>query len=679
MFAPCISPGVGKGTLDQSGTAVPGFDFRCPVKALPGGCRLVYGVAVTGEESEDARVEEPRGKRLAFLSLAALGVVYGDIGTSPLYALRECFHGTYAIEVNRANILGVLSLVFWALLIVVTLKYLTFILRADNHGEGGVIALTALISPKKRTRSRHILLLGGLGLFGASLLYGDGMITPAISVLSAVEGLDVATPVLGPYVVPVTIAILVGLFAVQRFGTGGVGAFFGPVTLVWFGVLAALGIWSLVSSPEVLAAVSPHHAVVFFLHNRLKGFLTLGAVFLVVTGSEALYADMGHFGRRPIRLAWYVVVLPALLLNYFGQGALLLRHPEAAHNPFYNLAPAWALYPLVGIATAATIIASQAVISGAFSLTRQAIQLGYCPRMRIEHTSSEEIGQVYVPFVNWTLMAATVGLVLSFRSSHTLAAAYGVAVTTTMIITTILFYFVARERWGWSPLRVGLLTALFAVVDVSFFGANITKIAHGAWFPLVIGLIVFSFLSTWERGRAILARKFAAKTRPFDEFFEELDAEAIPRVPGRAVYMTSTHTGVPPVLLHNLVHNKVLHEEVVLLTVMTEDVPRVAAGEKIELEDLGRGFFHLTAHYGFMEDPSVPHLLGAAKAKGLDLTMAETSFFLGREALFARKKEGLTSWRLALFRFMSRNALGATAFFHIPRNRVIEIGAQIEL
>jgi KUP system potassium uptake protein len=631
------------------------------------------------EKAETTRTEEPRGRRLAFLSLAALGVVYGDIGTSPLYAIRECFHGIYAIEVTRANILGVLSLVLWALLIVVTLKYLSYIMRADNRGEGGVIALTALISPQRRTRSGRILLLGALGLFGASLLYGDGMITPAISVLSAVEGLDVATPVLAPYVVPITIVILVALFSVQRFGTGGVGAFFGPVTLAWFGVLAALGIGSLVSNPEVLAAVSPHYAVGFLLRNHTVGFLTLGAVFLVVTGSEALYADMGHFGRRPIRLAWYCVVLPALLLNYFGQGALLLRHPEVAHNPFYNLAPAWALYPLVGIATAATIIASQAVISGAFSLTRQAIQLGSCPRMRIDQTSSEEIGQIYVPFVNWTLMLSTVGLVLIFRSSHTLAAAYGVAVTTTMIIATTLFYFVARERWGWGRLRAGLPTALFVVVDLSFFGANISKIGHGAWFPLAIGLIVFSLLSTWKRGREILARKFAARMQPFDQFFATLDADAISRVPGRAVYMTSTSSGVPPVLLHNLAHNKVLHEEVVLLTVVTEEVPRVPAGEKIELEDLGHGFFQLTAHYGFMEDASVPHLLGAAKAKGLDLTMAETSFFLGREALFARKKEGLAAWRLALFRFMSRNALGATTFFHIPRNRVIEIGAQIEL
>lgn len=629
-------------------------------------------------ETEDARPEEARGKRLAFLTLAALGVVYGDIGTSPLYAIRECFHGTYAIDLNRANILGVLSLVLWALLIVVTLKYLTYILRADNRGEGGVIALTALISPQKRTRSGRILLLGALGLFGASLLYGDGMITPAISVLSAVEGLHVATPVLAPYVIPITITILVALFSVQRFGTGSVGSFFGPVTLVWFAVLAALGVRSVVSNPEVLAAVSPHHAAEFLLRNGTVGFLTLGAVFLVVTGSEALYADMGHFGRRPIRLAWYLVVLPSLILNYFGQGALLLRHPEAAHNPFYLLAPSWALYPLVGVATAATIIASQAVIAGAFSLTRQAIQLGYCPRMRIEHTSPSEIGQVYVPFLNWSLMIATVGLVLIFRSSHTLAAAYGVAVTTTMLIATTLFFFVARERWGWGLLRAGLPAVLFIVVDLAFFGANISKIGHGAWFPLAIGLVIFSLLSTWKRGRDILARKFATMVRPFDEFFPTLEKEKIQRVPGRAVYMTSTPSGIPPVLAHNLAHNKVLHEEVVLLTVLTTEVPRVPAGEKVELEELGHGFFQLTAHYGFMEDASVPHILGTAKTKGLERSMGETSFFLGREALFPRNEHGLAAWRIAVFRFMSRNALNATTFFHIPRNQVIEIGAQIE-
>lgn len=638
----------------------------------------------TNEESKDVEVPDdqtdgPRGGRFALLCMAALGVVYGDIGTSPLYAIRECFYGEYGIPVTTDNVLGVLSLVLWALVIVVTLKYLSFILRADNNGEGGVIALTALVLEQGRRRRGLTFVLVTLGLFGASLLYGDGMITPAISVLSAVEGLHVATPFFDPYVVPATVVILVGLFLFQRRGTGSVGAVFGPVTLLWFAVLAVLGISSVVQSPGVLAAVSPHHGLAFILRNGTVGFLTLGGVFLVVTGAEALYADLGHFGRRPIRVAWYTVVLPSLLANYFGQGALLLRDPQHAHNPFYNLAPVWALYPLVVIATAATIIASQAVISGAFSLTRQAIQLGYCPRMRIEHTSSDEIGQVYIPLVNWVLMVATIALVLVFRSSSTLAAAYGVAVTTTMIIATLLFFFVARERWGWSLLKAGAPTALFLVVDVSFFAANISKIAHGAWFPLAIGLVVFTLLSTWKRGRDILAKSYSLKAKPFEVFFKEIKAAKIPRVPGRAVYMTGDPSGVPPVLLHNLAHNKVLHEEVVLLTVITEEVPRVRAGERITVDDLGHGFFQLTARYGFMDNPSIPHVLGAAKSKGLDLTMAETSFFLGRETAFTARKSGMAPWRAGLFRLMNRNSLSATAYFRIPHSSVVEIGAQIEV
>ncbi|MCG6925665.1 MAG: potassium transporter Kup [Acidobacteria bacterium] len=613
------------------------------------------------------------------LCLAALGVVYGDIGTSPLYAIRECFYGEYGIEPSRANVLGVLSLVFWSLLLVVSGKYLTFILRADNNGEGGVIALLALVRPERRTRNRQRLALVAVGLFGASLLYGDGMITPAISVMSAVEGLEVATPVFAPYVVPITVAILAALFLIQRRGTARIGALFGPVTLVWLLVIAALGLRGLVQEPGVLAALHPARGLEFLLRNGGHGYLVLGAVFLVVTGTEALYADMGHFGRRPIRLTWYVLVLPCLLLSYFGQAALVLRDPGAAHNPFFRLVPQWALYPLVGLATAATIIASQAVISGAFSLTRQAIQLGYCPRLQIIHTSETEPGQIFVPAVNWTLMLATVALVLGFRSSSRLAAAYGVAVTTTMLIATVLFYVVARERWQWTRLAAAAPATLFLLVDLSFFGANVVKIAHGAWFPLVIGLAVFTLLMTWKRGRELLAQRFRAKGLSFERFLEKLEEDAPVRVSGRAVFMTGNPGLVPPALLHNLKHNKVLHEEVVVLTVVTEEIPYVASGERVEVESLGNGFHRISARYGFMQDPSVPHILAAAKSKGLELTVAETSFFLGRERFLAGGKGGLPLWRARLFAFMSRNAAGATTFFRIPPDRVVEIGEQIPL
>ncbi|MCG6920731.1 MAG: potassium transporter Kup [Acidobacteria bacterium] len=633
-------------------------------------------LAARAEGGEDPA---PGGRRLALLCVAALGIVYGDIGTSPLYAIRECFYGEYGIEPSRANVLGVLSLVFWSLLVVVSGKYLTFILRADNHGEGGIIALLALVRPERRTQNRRRLALVAVGLFGASLLYGDGMITPAISVMSAVEGLEVATPVFGPYVVPITVAILAGLFLIQRRGTARIGALFGPVTLIWLLVIAALGLRGLVQEPGVLAALHPVHGLEFLLRNGGRGYLVLGAVFLVVTGTEALYADMGHFGRRPIRLTWYVVVLPSLLLSYFGQAALVLSDPGAAHNPFFNLVPQWALYPLVGLATAATIIASQAVISGAFSLTRQAIQLGYCPRLQIIHTSETERGQIFVPAVNWTLMLATIALVLGFRSSSRLAAAYGVAVTTTMLIATVLFYVVARESWRWPRLAAAAPATLFLVVDLSFFGANVVKIAHGAWFPLAIGLAVFTLLMTWKRGRELLAQRFRAKGLSFERFLEKIEEDAPVRVPGRAVFMTGNPGLVPPALLHNLKHNKVLHEEVVVLTVVTEEIPSVPSGERVEVEALGNGFHRISARYGFMQDPSVPHILAAARSKGLELTVAETSFFLGRERFLTARKGGLPLWREKLFAFMSRNATGATTFFRIPPGQVVEIGEQIPL
>jgi KUP system potassium uptake protein len=622
----------------------------------------------------------PTGRKLLALSLGALGVVYGDIGTSPLYALRACFHGGFAMEPSRANVLGVLSLIFWSLAILVSFKYLGLVLRADNRGEGGVLALTSLVRPKGlRTGSRQgILVLAGL--FAAALLYGDGMITPAISVLSAVEGLNVATPVFTPFVIPITIVILIALFSVQRKGTRGVGIWFGPVTALWFLVIGLLGVAQLVRQPSVLAALMPWHAVSFLAQGGGAGFFVLGAVILSVTGAEALYADMGHFGVRPIRVAWFGLVLPALLLNYFGQGALLLDHPELADQPFYALAPGWMLLPLVVLATAATIIASQAMISGAFSLTRQAIQLGYAPRLKIVHTSSEEIGQVYVPEVNRFLMFATVAVVLGFRSSDALVAAYGVAVTATMVISTWLFAHLARERWRWPLYLVIPPIALFLALELSFFGASLLKIAHGAWFPLVVAAGIFALMTTWKRGRNGLRQQLNQRAIPLQEFMQLLAKQDIPRVDGTAVFLNSEADAVPPSLLHNLKHNRVLHEKVTLLTALTEEVPRVEPERRIEVLDLGQGFTRLVARYGFMENPSVPQILAAASARGLDLPVRDVSFFLSRERILPRRRASfLARWRNQLFAFMSRNALGATAYFDIPPDRVVEIGAQVEI
>ncbi|HEX5136512.1 MAG TPA: potassium transporter Kup [Planctomycetota bacterium] len=622
---------------------------------------------------------KPRGRRLAILSLAALGVVYGDIGTSPLYAVRECFHGEYSVRATHDHVLGVLSLMFWSLMLIVSTKYLTFVLRADNRGQGGIVALLALITPTKRKKEWHRGLLLMLGLFGASLLYGDGMITPAISVLSAVEGLDAAAPGLDPYVIPITIVILVGLFLFQSHGTGKVGVVFGPVMIVWFLILAALGVRGVARDPAVFAALSPHHGARFLLHGGWRAFHVLGSVFLVVTGAEALYADLGHFGARPIRVAWFALAFPCLLLNYFGQGALVLNDPKASEHPFYSLAPTWAIYPLVGLATVATIIASQAVISGAFSLTRQLIQLGYCPRLEIDHTSEEEIGQIYVPRVNWALMAATIALVIGFGSSSKLAAAYGVAVTTTMVIATVLFYVVAREKWNWRRRYLVPLAAVFLAVDLTFFGANIGKITHGAWFPLVIALAIYGILSTWKRGRAVQAARMRERAQPLAEFIAGVAKKPPLRVPGRAVFMSSTGGLVPAALLHNLKHNKVLHEEVVILTVLNEEIPGIPDRERVEVEDLGHGFWRIRARYGFMEDPDVPRVLQAAKAKGLEFTLRETSFFLGRQSLLAAGKSGMWRWRERLFALLSHNAQGATAFFRVPPNQVVELGEQVSL
>ena len=629
----------------------------------------------------------PRGRYLATLALAALGVVYGDIGTSPLYAIRESFYGSHGIAVTPANVLGVMSLVFWSLLIVVTIKYHIVIIRADNKGEGGVLALMALVNGSRLARGlspRRIMIF--LGIFGSALLYADGGLTPAISVLSAVEGLEIATPALAPWVIPVTLVILVGLFLLQSRGTASIGALFGPVMLVWFGTIGVLGLSEIVRQPAVLAAVSPYHAARFFVQDVGRGFVVLGAVFLVVTGGEALYADLGHFGHRAIQIAWFSITFPGLLLNYFGQGALLLRDPMAAENPFYHLAPSWALYPLIILATAAAIIASQAVISGAFSLTRQAVQLGYSPRLNIEHTSSREIGQIYVPAVNWGLMALTCVLVLGFHladtaqpTSSNIAGAYGVALSTLMLITTLMFYVMSREVWRWSFARAAIVSGLFLWVDVLFFAANMLKLRYGGWVPLAIAAVIFLLMTTWKRGREILGKRMLEKTVPLKMLLADLAAEPPLRVPGTAVFMYGTAEHTPPALVHNLAHNKVLHEKVVFLTVVTEDVPHVEPRERVTVKHVGKGFHTVVARYGFMDDPDIEDVLGACRTKTLDIRMEGATFFLGRETLVASERPGMAQWREQLFAFMSRNALRATAFFKIPANQVFEVGAQVEL
>ena len=621
----------------------------------------------------------PRGRYLALMSLGALGIVYGDIGTSPLYALRECFHGAHGVPPTHANVLGVLSLVFWALVIVVTLKYHVYVLRMDNRGEGGILALMGLVHTEsgKRTGFRRLIL--PLGLFGAALLYGDGIITPAISVLSAVEGLEVATPAFTKFVVPITIVILVGLFLIQRRGTGRIGSVFGPIMLIWFGTLAIMGISGIVRDPSVLAAVNPAHAFRFFVRNGFHGFLVLGAVFLVATGGEALYADMGHFGERPIQVDWFCLVGPSLLLNYFGQGALLVHNPEATSNPFYRLAPGWALYPLMILATAATVIASQAVISGAFSLTRQAIQLGYLPRMRIDHTSAREIGQIYVPGVNWALMLACIALVVGFRSSSNLASAYGVAVTTTMVITTVLAYVASREVLGWNTAAAVAVTAAFLFADLAFFGANMIKVAHGGWLPLLVAAGIFTVMTTWRRGRRILFDRINESAMSDEAFLKSIARRSPPRVAGTAVFMDRTVDGIPLPLLHNLKHNKVLHEKVVLLTIVTEEIPYVSDEEQTEIRELGGGLYRIIARYGFVETPNVPELLANLDLPQLKFDPDSTTFFLGRETLLATERPGMAIWREKLFAWMTRNAQAAPLYFRLPPNRVVELGAQIEL
>jgi KUP system potassium uptake protein len=613
------------------------------------------------------------------LTLGALGVVYGDIGTSPLYALKECFHGAHGIAPTHDNVLGVLSLIFYALTFIISIKYLVFVMRADNKGEGGILALMALVSQQPAARRRSRALLITLGLFGAALLYGDGMITPAISVLGAVEGLGIATHVFEPIVVPTTIAILLGLFLIQRHGTHRVGTFFGPIMVLWFLTIGALGAYWVGQNPHVLASLNPAHGVQFLASNGWHGFIVLGSVFLVVTGGEALYADMGHFGRHPIRVAWFALVLPALFMNYLGQGAMLLDHPELAESPFYHMAPRWGLYPLVILATSAAVIASQALISGAFSLTRQAIQLGYSPRLDIEHTSETTQGQIYIPQVNTALMLATVGLVLGFRSSSALAAAYGLAVTSTMVITTLLAYLVARDSWGVSRVVAGTLAGFFLAIDLAFFAANLTKIADGGWFPLVVGGLLYTVLSTWKAGRAVLASRINERIYPLDRFMQDIAWQPPTRVSGTAVFMTSLEQGTPPILLHNLEHNQVLHERVILLTVVTSDTPYVDPGDRMQVETLQQGFYRMILRYGFAEQPDVPAALREAQKNGLPIRFNRTTFFLGIETLLPTERPGMALWRERLFIFTARNAVRATSFFRIPPERVVEIGIQVEL
>ena len=630
--------------------------------------------------TQASKKEEPRGRYLAGLAVAALGVVYGDIGTSPLYALREAFHGRHGIPVTPDNVMGVLSLVFWSLVLVVTIKYHIVIIRADNKGEGGVVALMALVNGSRLARGlplRKIMVV--LGIFGAALIYADGALTPAISVMSAVEGLEIATPALAYWVVPLTLIILVGLFWFQRHGTAQIGAVFGRVMLLWFATLAVLGLVHIVARPSVLAAVSPYYAVTFLADNVGRSLIVLGAVFLVVTGGEALYADLGHFGHRAIQYAWFCVAFPALLLNYFGQGALILGNPAAAVNPFYYLAPRWALYPLIALATAATIIASQAVISGSFSLTRQAVQLGYSPRLQIDHTSSREIGQIYVPAVNWGLMLLTCALVLGFGSSSNIAGAYGVALSTLMVMTTFMFYVMSREVWRWSFTRAALVVGLFLALDIPFLAANALKIQHGGWVPLAIAIILYLLMTTWKRGREILSKRMLEKTVPLKLLLADLAAEPPIRVPGTAVFMYGSADGTPPALIHNLAHNKVLHEKVVFLTVVTEDVPYVSAAERVTVRRIGKGFHSVVARYGFTEDPDIREVVAACKQQQLDIPIEGTTFFLGRETVIASERPGMAVWREQVFAFMTRNALRATAFFKIPPNQVFEVGAQVEL
>ena len=629
--------------------------------------------------SDSAKSNNNKGlKYLLYLSLGAVGIVYGDIGTSPLYAIKECFSPTHGLPVTHDNIMGVLSLIFWSLIIVITFKYLLLIIRLDNEGEGGILALMELVREKIGRRHSYIFVVA-VGLFGAALLYGDGVLTPAISVLSAVEGLNVATPFFEPYIIPLTLIILFALFYFQKGGTEKVGAVFGPITSIWFLVLAVLGIRSIIQTPGVLTAINPVYAFEFFIINKFLAFIVLGAVFLVVTGGEALYADIGHFNYKAIQIAWFFLALPSLLLNYFGQGALLLRSPETVVNPFYHLAPEWALYPMVGLATMATIIASQAIITGSFSLTQQAVQLGYLPRVNIIHTSEDESGQIYIPQVNWLLFIAIVILVLGFRSSGNIASAYGVALTTTMLITTILAFFAMRRIWKWSlPLAV-IVCTFFLIADISFFVSNMLKIEHGGWFPLGLGLCIYIIMKTWNWGRDILLRKIDEVTQPIQKFIDELMSIRVVSIPGTAIYMSSNPKGTPTALVKNLKHNRILHKQIIVLSIIYGKAPHVNTFDTILIENPTEGFYRVVVYYGFMDKANIIQIINILNAKGIEVKMEKTTFFLGREILLVKDETGLQRLRKKLFVLISRNAQRATAFFNIPDDRVFEVGSQIEL
>jgi KUP system potassium uptake protein len=618
-------------------------------------------------------------KKLSALTIGAIGVVFGDIGTSPLYALKESFSPVHGIPLNQTTVYGILSVMFWAMTALVTVKYLVFMMRADNKGEGGILALTALAQRCFRKGTRRHWWVVALGMFGAAMFYGDAIITPAISVLSAVEGLELLTPGLNKFIEPIAIGILIALFAVQRHGTAAVGKFFGPIMVIWFIVLAVLGISQIIANPSILGAVNPWYSWQFFIEHKTAAWITLGAVVLCVTGGEALYADMGHFGGRPIRVGWFTLVWPALLLNYFGQGALLLANAEAVKNPFYLMTPSWALLPMVILATCATVIASQAVISGAFSLTKQAIQLGYLPRFSIQHTNENEAGQIYIPFINWGLLAGIIALVVIFKSSSNLAAAYGIAVMLTMTIDTLLLLVVMLYIWKWNRAFSIVLIGGILINDFMFLSATFTKILDGGWFPLVIGVAMFTIMSTWRRGREIVRRKVNDGAMPLKGFVESIALSDTPRVEGTGVFMTTNPDGVPNALLHNLKHNKVLHGRVVILSIIIEDIPRVPKEDYVWIDNLGHGFYTIRAHYGFKESPNVPAMMNDCRLQSMNFDMMETSFFVNRESLIATPKGGMALWREHLFVWMSHLAAKASEYFRIPTNRVVELGTQVEI